>query len=83
MEEDLEKFLIELKYQANRLDLLKESDVCICMSSITANKIVNAYLDILLDTPVNIGVSTFKLFGYDVYPSDFLKEYNFFVGFKR
>lgn len=67
-------------HEADWLNCRTEKEVCITMSSNNCRKIIEEYTNLL--NVSNTGISNIKIFGYRVYPSDFISDNDFLIGTK-
>lgn len=76
----LEEFLMNLKYQLQRLEILQAGTVCVTISDKRAKQIIEVYT---LNKGIKINqTKDFKLFGFNVYTSRYMNNNEFIVGFK-
>lgn len=78
---ELVDFLTKLKIEATYLSCKSKKEVALTISKKRVEEMIEHYTT--HTTGKFIGVKSCKLFGFDVYPSEFISDDNFVVGFKN
>ena len=72
---ELTDFLIKIDYEIRHIRLRFGKEICITISVNRTKEIFEKYNN-------TCEISSFQLFGYDTYPSEFLSDNDFVVGYK-
>lgn len=75
---ELTDFLTKIQYEVTQVQLRLRTEICITISNNRAIEIIKEYTN----HKGIVKVSSFQLFGFNTYPSEFISDNDFVVGYK-